>query len=90
MRTDYRKRLAALGFSRIEIDAIEYVLIRMGFMTCCQHDRPKFVECYARDEDGDINEARWRKGMASAGFREDAVILAERGLGLLGDEGGTA
>lgn len=86
MRIDYRERLVGLGFSRIEVDAIEFVLLRMGVMLTCEHERPNFVECYKLDEDGRINEARWVKAMREIGFRPDAIQLAEHAL--LGEEMG--
>ena len=83
MRTDYRAKLAELGFSRVEIDAIEFVLLRTGFFVPgCEHERPKFVECYQLDPDSRINEQRWWKGMQEMGFRPDAIRLAEHGLGV--------
>jgi hypothetical protein len=83
LKSDYRIRLAALGFSPVEIDAIEFVLLRMGvFIPGCEHEQPKFVECYPLDDDETINEQRWQKGMRETGFRADAIGLAEHGLGV--------
>jgi hypothetical protein len=70
----------SLGFSSVEIDAIEWVLLRMGVLETCEHTRPRFVECYLLDEDGSTNEARWQKAMREMGFRRDAITLAEHGL----------
>ncbi len=89
MRTDYRDRLAALGFSNSEVNVIEFISLRVGLLTCCEHERPRFVECHELDADQTITEMRWRKAMIGAGFREDAVILAEHALGLC-EEGGKA
>lgn len=80
MRTDYRKALAELGFSALEVGVIEWVLLRMGVLETCEHTRPRFVECYALDDDGSINEARWQKVMCEMGFRRDAIELAEQAL----------
>jgi hypothetical protein len=84
---NYREKLAGLGFSPIEIGAVEFCLLRMGVMECCEHERPKFVECYELDADGSINEARWQKSMREMGFRSNAISLAEHALGLYGDGG---
>ena len=82
-KSDYRARLSALGFSRVEIDAIEFVLLRMGVFTPgCEHEKPTFVECCPLDEDETINEQRWQKSMREMGFRADAIGLAEHGLGV--------
>lgn len=81
MRNDYRKALADLDFSPIEIDAIEFVLVRMGVVdTSCKHTRPQFVECYELDRDQSINAQRWEKFMQAMGFRIDAIQIAEHAL----------
>ena len=83
LKLDYREGMSALGFSRPEIDAVEFVLLRMGFLVPgCEHERPKFVECYSADDNADIHEQRWQKAMREVGFRPDAIRLAEHGLGL--------
>lgn len=82
MPTNYREQMAALGFSPVEIAAIEFVLLRMGALPLCPDHRPRFVECYPLDDDGRINEVRWRKLMAGMGFRPDVVKLAEHALGI--------
>lgn len=86
MITDYREKLAELGFAPIEIEAVTLVLMRMGALPVCEHTRPRFIECYDFDADGKINEARWQKGMREIGFRSDAITLAEHAL--FGDEVG--
>lgn len=81
MRNDYREALTELGFGLIEIGLIECVLIRMGVLPQpCEHERPRFIECYELNADGSINEARWQKAMREMGFRPDAIRLAEHGL----------
>lgn len=78
--TDYREKLAELGFTPIEIEAVTLVLMRMGVLPLCEHTRPRFIECYDFDEDTAINEERWQKGMREIGFRPDAITLAEHAL----------
>ena len=93
MKTNYRERLAASGFSPMEINVVEFVGVCSGLLIVCEHERPQFVECYPLDEEIDrdsgltFSEARWRKAMRGAGFREPAIILAEQALGLLGEAG---
>lgn len=83
LKPDYGERLSALGFSRPEIDAVSFVLLRMGFLVPgCEHERPKFVICYSADDDADIHEQRWQKAMREIGFRPAAIRLAEHGLGI--------
>ena len=82
LKSDYPDRLSAHGFSRAEINAIEFVLLRMGFLVRCEHERPKFVECYSADDDAHIHEQRWQKAMRETGFKPDAIRVAEHGLGI--------
>ncbi len=83
MKPDYRERLSALGFSRPEIDAVSFCLLRMGILVPgCKHERPKFVACYSPDEGEHISELRWQKAMRESGFKPDAIRLAEHGLGV--------
>lgn len=77
----FGKELAARGFSGYEINAIEWVLIRMRLITPCEHLRPRFVECYQMDPaHPELDETRWQKGMQEMGFRSDAITLAESAI----------
>jgi hypothetical protein len=80
MMTDYREKLAEVGFVPIEIEAVALILMRMGVLPLCEHTRPRFIECYEFESGGQINEARWQKGMRESGFRSDAIALAEHAL----------
>src|ERR1700733_5364135 len=80
---NYRARIAALGFSNPEVNAVEFVLIRMGFiLPRCEHDVPRFVSVCTAEDEPEIHEQRWQKAMREMGFREDAIRLAEHALGL--------
>lgn len=74
--TNYKEKLMELGFSRVEMDAIQLVLARMCLLPPC-YDRPKFVACYEEDSDESVNEARWRKLLRELGFRSEAIALIE-------------
>jgi len=77
----YNKDLAALGFSELEIGAINWVLVRMGVIPTCVHTRPRFVECHELDsENPSINDDRWEQGMRWMGFRSNAIALAESAI----------
>lgn len=80
MITNYREKLTELGFAPVEIEAVTLVLMRMGVLPLCEHTRPRFVECYDFDKDGEVNEARWQKEMQAIGFNPDAVTLAEHAI----------
>jgi hypothetical protein len=75
------KELAALGFSELEIGAINWVLIRMGVIPTCEHTRPRFVQCFELDKNNPgIDEGRWQQFMREMGFRVDAITLAESAI----------
>jgi hypothetical protein len=81
----FKEKLAAVGFSTVEIGAIAFVLIRLGVIPTCEHSRPCFVECFTLEDvtlsDGtNINDARWRQFMEAMGFRADAIALAEHAI----------
>lgn len=86
MRDDYRERLAAAGFSRLEIAAVELAAVCCGLLCPCEHERPKFIECYPLDEEIDsdsgltFTQARWQKQLAGVGFRPGAIALVEHAL----------
>lgn len=82
MNGDCWARLEALGFTHLELAAIELVLVRMGNIETCEHTRPRFIECYTLDKDDSINDAHWYKGMRETGFKDAAILLAEHGLGV--------
>jgi hypothetical protein len=82
LRTDYRERLAALGFTQLEINAVTLVLVRIGVTVPGITERPKFVFCLPLDEDAQITDLQWNKGMQEAGFFESSILVANYALGL--------
>jgi hypothetical protein len=77
----FGKELQARGFSPYEINAIEWVLIRMGMIQPCEHLRPHFAECYRPDPaHTELDEVRWQKFMREMGFGPDAITLAESAI----------
>ncbi len=90
----FKDKLAALGFSTVEIGAIAFVLMRLGVIPTCEHTRPRFVKCFTLEDatlsDGrNINDARWQQFMEAMGFRSDAIALAESAI-FDGEKAGTA
>ena len=81
LRHDYTVRLAQLGFSELEVNAVTLVLVRMGVQVPGVTEKPKFVHWVNLDDDEAINEARWRKGMLESGFYESSILVARYALG---------
>jgi hypothetical protein len=80
LRTDYKERLAALGFTQLEINAVTLVLVRIGLTVPGITERPKFVFCVPRDAE-EITELQFNKAMEEAGFFESSVLVTKYALG---------
>jgi hypothetical protein len=82
LKKDYGERLAALGFTQLEINAVTLVLVRIGVNVPGIVERPKFVFCVPLDADAEITDLQWCKAMEEAGFFESSRLVAEYALGM--------
>lgn len=81
IRPDYRKRLAALGFTDLEVNAVILVLLRIGLSVPGVDQRPKFVHCVRLDPDGQITDMQFDKALQEAGFFESSIMVIRYALG---------